>query len=89
MNHCGDDTDRRKSCTHADEAADKAVKKTFAILGVDVDQPREVREFQESLRFGDKLRRNADKGALAFLVTMISLFAAAIWAGMTVKFGGE
>ena len=39
-------------CPHAAEAADTAVKKVFAILGVDVDVPKEVEQFRENLRFG-------------------------------------
>ena len=32
--------------------ADKSVKKVFAILGVDIDDPQQVEEFREDLRFG-------------------------------------
>ena len=32
------------------DAADRAVKKVFAILGVDVDKPESVEEFREDLR---------------------------------------
>ena len=34
-------------CPHVAEAADTAVKKVFAILGVDVDVPKEVEQFRE------------------------------------------
>ena len=44
---CHDDT--------CQEAADRAVKKVFAILGVDVDKPDSVEEFREDLRFGKRL----------------------------------
>jgi hypothetical protein len=47
------------------EAADRAVKKVFAILGVDVDKPESVENFREDLRFGRKLRKAADHGFLA------------------------
>ena len=89
---CSDDEykgpERRTRCDHADEAAEKAVKKTFAILGVDIDQPKEVREFQESLRFGDKLRKAADKGTLAFIVAFATLIGAAMWAGFKLSIAG-
>ena len=55
---CHDDT--------CQEAADRAVKKVFAILGVDVDKPESVEEFREDLRFGRKLRKLADKSLFAF-----------------------
>ncbi len=89
---CSDDEykgpERRTRCEHADDAAEKAVKKTFAILGVDIDQPKEVREFQESLRFGDRLRKAADKGLLAFVAGFAALFVAALWAGFKIKVAG-
>lgn len=54
-------------CPHVAEAADTAVKKVFAILGVDVDVPKEVEQFRENLRFGASMRRAADKGMLAII----------------------
>ena len=44
------------------DAADRAVKKVFAILGVDIDKPESVEEFREDLRFGRKLRKASDHG---------------------------
>jgi len=43
-------------CPHIKEAADEAVKKVFAILGVDVDVPKEVEQFRENLRFSANMR---------------------------------
>ena len=54
-------------CPHVKEAADEAVKKVFAILGVDIEVPREVEQFRENLRFGASMRRAADKGMLAII----------------------
>ncbi len=75
--------ERRVGCQTADDAADRAVKKTFSILGVDVDSPKEVREFQESLRFGDKLRRIADKGLMGTVVAIGTLIGGAIVYALT------
>ena len=49
----------------SEDAAEHAVKKVFAILGVDIDRPESVEEFREDLRFGRKLRKVADHGMLA------------------------
>ena len=76
------------SCQHANDAADKAVRKTFAILGVDVDNPKEVREFQQSLRFGETLRRAADKGFFAFASALGALMIGAIAFAFNYKTGG-
>ena len=54
----------QNDCPHAEESARQAVKMVFAILGVNVDEPKEVEEFRENLRFGASMRRAADKGWL-------------------------
>lgn len=69
-------------CPHVKEAADEAVKKVFAILGVDVDVPKEVEQFRENLRFGASMRRAADKGMLAIIGTIAVGTMAALWAGI-------
>ena len=69
-------------CPHVKEAADTAVKKVFAILGVDVDVPKEVEQFRENLRFGASMRRAADKGMLAIIGAIAVGALAALWAGI-------
>jgi GTP cyclohydrolase I len=66
----------------SDDAAEHAVKKVFAILGVDIDRPESVEEFREDLRFGRKMRKVADHGLLAFFGVVAVAFAAAVWAGI-------
>lgn len=78
MSECG----FRPECS---EIADKAVKKTFAILGVDIDKPESVEEFRQDLRFGKRLRKLADHGGLAFAAAVAIALAAAIWAGIADK----
>ena len=76
-------------CPHATEAADTAVKKVFAILGVDVDVPKEVEQFRENLRFGASMRRAADKGMLTIIGVLVTAMLAALWAGIVSKIGGH
>jgi len=85
--YCG--PERRTRCEHAEDAAEKAVRKTFAILGVDIDSPREVSEFQQSLRFGDKLRKTADKGIIAFVVSVAGIMGTAVYIGVKTKITGS
>lgn len=73
-------------CPHVKEAADEAVKKVFAILGVDVDVPKEVEQFRENLRFGASMRRAADKGVLAIVGAIAVAGLAALWAGIVSSF---
>lgn len=67
------------------EAADKAVAKVFAILGVDIHKPESVEEFREDLRFGRKLRRASDHGFLAMVGLVSVALAAAVWTGIVTK----
>lgn len=76
-------------CQYSEESAKKAVRDVFAILGVDVNRPEQIREFQDSLRFGDRLRKTADKGMIAFLVSVMSLLGTALFLGLKIKFMGE
>ena len=69
-------------CPQVAEAADTAVKKVFAILGVDVDVPKEVEQFRGNLRFGASMRQAADKGMLAIIGAIAVGALAALWAGI-------
>ena len=70
------------------EAADRAVKKVFAILGVDIEKPESVEEFREDLRFGKRMRKAADHGFLALVGLIVVGLGAAVWAGIVSKVGG-
>ena len=66
------DNKKVKSCPYARLVADAAVKKTLAILGVDIDSPESVEQFRISLRFGDRMRKAADKGFLVFVGLLVT-----------------
>jgi hypothetical protein len=74
------DCGNRPECS---DIADRAVKKTFAILGVDIDKPESVEEFRQDLRFGKRLRKIADHGTLAFFGAVAVAVVAALWIGIT------
>lgn len=71
----------------AEHAAEKAVKKTFAILGVDVEDPQALEDFREDLRFGKRMRRAADKGFMTAVAVLTGALMVAMWAGVLVKIG--
>lgn len=79
---CDKDDDNYDGCPHASKAAEIAVRKVFAILGVNVNEPKEVANFQENLRFGANMRRAADKGALAIVGAFAVALGAALWVGV-------
>lgn len=66
----------------SEDAAEHAVKKVFAILGVDIDRPESVEEFREDLRFGKRMRKISDHGTLALFGVFAAGLAAALWAGI-------
>lgn len=55
------------TCRYSEQAADNAVKRVFAILGVDIEDPESVERFRDSLRFGKAMHQAASKGAIAFI----------------------
>ena len=71
-----------ENCPHAASAADMAVKKTFAILGVDINDPQQVSKFQEDIRFSGKLRRKTEAGIIPVFIVTLGLIGAAFIAGM-------
>lgn len=62
-----------------------AVKKVFAILGVDIDQPQQVEEFRKSLRWSDDMRRKADKGVMVVITIVLAALAGAVLAKFGIK----
>ena len=62
-----DGTPTEDTCKYSERAADEAVRKVFAIMGVNVDDPESVESFRDSLRFGKAMHKAASKGALAFV----------------------
>lgn len=75
-------------CPQVQQAAEDAVRKVFAILGVDVDVPKEVEEFRENLRFGATLRRAVDKGIMTVAGVVATVLLAALWVGVVEKLHG-
>jgi hypothetical protein len=76
-------------CQYARNSAELAVKKVFAILGVDIDVPKDVEQFRENLRFGAAMKRAADRGLLAIVGVIATAFLAALWSGIVQKIGGQ
>ena len=76
-------------CRFSEDAARKAVKEVFAILGVDVDNPLQVSEFQQDLRFGRLMRCAANKGFIAVVVLTATSIGVATWVGIVGKVTGK
>lgn len=70
-------------------AAKAATKEVFSALGVDVNDPKQMEEFREDLRFGGRLRRAADKGFLAAVTMMVGVVMTLLWYGIQAAFKGH
>lgn len=64
------------------EAADLAVKKVFALLGVDVENPESVESFREDLRFGRRLRKLANNGMAGIVGLVVLGLMTALYSGI-------
>ena len=88
----GDNQEQREEYLHAGDIANSAAKiavqNVFAILGVDIDDPRQVEEFRQDLRFGGRLRRAADKGFMMSLGVGICIVLITAWTSISAKFWG-
>ncbi|MDR0478501.1 MAG: hypothetical protein LBH31_01580 [Burkholderiaceae bacterium] len=69
------------------EASKEAVKKVLAMLGVDAENPREVEEFREDLRFGRRLRKASSQGFVALIGIFAMGVGAVVWEGILSKLG--
>jgi len=76
-----------ESCPQSVEAANNAVYKVFAILGVDVNDPSEVEDFRRDLRVAGTIRRAVDKGLSAAFVAIVLGLLAALCLGLRSKIG--
>lgn len=88
--------DRRKAeqiVAHAaiEEVTELAVKKIFKNLGIDLDDVKAVRRFNDNIGFISRLRLVSEKVGIAITVTVFSALAASImglvWIGFKSKIG--
>ena len=78
-----------QECKYSKRAAREAVKETFAILGVDINDPKQVAEFQQDLRFGRSMRCLANKGLMAATTAISVAMVAALGVGITSRLSGH
>lgn len=78
-----------QECHKPEVAAKQAVKQVFAILGVNIEEPSEVEQFREGLRFGEAMHKFANKGIMTMVVVFSAAAAAAFIAGIVFKLKGQ
>lgn len=73
----------------ADRVAENSIRKVFAMLGVDVDDPKSVEEFRSDLRFAGRLRKVTDHLVIAAIGVIAAGICASFWAGLVSKMNGK
>ena len=66
----------------AERAAREAVRETFRLLGIDIDEQGEVNDFRADLVYARKMRRLSEKTAVAAFIAL----AAAVGGGIVSLF---
>jgi hypothetical protein len=70
-----------------DQFLDMAIKKTFAHLGVNIDDPKDLQIFRDDLRFGGVFRSAATKSFYALLAAIFGGIGLSIWIAFKDQFG--
>lgn len=73
----------------ADDAAEKAVQRVFAAIGVDINDPKDIRSFREDLSFNTSARAYTRLGVTALFTAFLSGVGAACWYYLTYVFTGK
>lgn len=84
--HCP--TDPNKRCDLADAAAESAVTKVFAILGVDIDDPKQVKAFQQAIWSAQSFDDAKKYGILVVIGLAVTALWGAFASGVKLKIGG-
>ena len=71
----------------AHQAVDMAVKKAFAYMGVDVNDPQQIQAFREDITFGGLLKDAAKKSFYAMLATIGGVIGMSIIISLKSYFG--
>jgi len=71
----------------AHQAVDMAVKKAFAYMGVDVNDPQQIQNFRDDITFGGLIKDAAKKSFYAMLATIGGVIGMSIIISLKSYFG--
>ncbi len=74
---------QNSSCPQSEAAAEQAVRKVFAVLGVDFDDPESLENFRRDLRVAGTIRKAVDRGVMVAAAAIAAGICAAVWASIT------
>ena len=67
----------------------KALRDTFLLIGVDINDPATVDEFRADLRFGRQIRKLVGHGMLAAVSVAAAAIAVSAWTGIVSAIRGH
>lgn len=67
----------------------KALRDTFMLIGVDINDPATVDEFRADLRFGRQIRKLVGHGMLAAVSVAAAAIAVSAWTGIVAAIRGH
>lgn len=79
LNECIDDRLSNSELRIAEKVVDIAVHRAFSHLGVNVDNPGDLQDFRDDLRFGGVFRSAVKKSFFAFLAALCGAIGVSIW----------
>lgn len=56
----------------AEEVAEATIRRTFTMLGVDIDDPDEIRHFQANMAWVFRFRRLSEKVGATIILTVVT-----------------
>lgn len=79
--------------TIAEDAAKATVKEMFTLLGIDVNNPDEIRHFRANMAWVFKFRRLSEKVGTTVILTIVTIvtggFAKIVWDAVKTAKGGH
>lgn len=77
----------------AEEVAEETVRRTFAMLGIDIHDADEVRHFQANMQWVFRFRRLSEKVGATIILTVVTALTGGvltlIWDAITTAKGGK
>lgn len=71
----------------SDDTANKAVKIAFSHLGVDINNPTELQNFRDDLRFGGVFRQAVSRSFMAVIAAIFGGIGFSLWLVFKDRFG--
>lgn len=91
LDNCYIGKERRKGCEFADAAADRVVKRTFGLFGIDIEKLEDVEKCRKVFHFVETAQKWTSKGSFiafsAFIIIMVGATVTTFWEGLATKIG--